>query len=115
MPKKSGVHYECERCERDWFSEKEVDTAKIVVRFQSPSAASLDAEYDILCDSCAQTVENLVRSIARELKKLPADKSKAKKERPSLSPPNGSMTVAETEPPSRALDVHAPASHAKSR
>lgn len=70
MPRKLVVHFECERCGREWF--EKYDEGK-----ELPEAASFDGTlvtpqgeqrkiaFDCLCESCENTVNNYFDGIAK--------------------------------------------------
>lgn len=101
MPQKTVVKNDCERCGRTWFSEECTDTAKAIVRMKGMHGETIvDASYDVLCEGCVKTVGNLMRVLARQMKKLSPRKSKAKKEgadappsEPPLMPATNSVPV----------------------
>lgn len=80
VPKKSVVQYDCERCKRPWYEDKEVPVAKLIVELQSSSGASARGSFDVLCKGCEKTVTNAVASLLRDMKKASSTKSRAKKE-----------------------------------
>jgi hypothetical protein len=110
VPQKTICQNECERCKRVWYSDAEAPTAKVIVRmFQHGAAAPvIDASYDVLCDGCTQTVGNLLRSLARDMKKLGSAKPRAKKEGASALPKREPGTTGPDASPARTLAEAAP-------
>jgi hypothetical protein len=61
----------------------------------------VDASYDVLCEGCAKTVGNLLKALARDMKKL-APQSRAKKgELSSPTESEDSPLVNLADPPSQ--------------
>lgn len=88
VPQKTVVKNDCERCGRTWFSDEQTETAKAVVRMRGAHGEVIvDASYDVICEGCEKTVANLLRTLARQMKKLSPRKSKAKKEG-AVAPPS---------------------------
>jgi hypothetical protein len=92
VPKKTVCKNDCERCKRTWYTDENTDTAKVIVKMVgSKGEAIVDASYDVICDGCVQTVGNLLKALARDMKKLGSSKPRAKKEGATApSEPNGS-------------------------
>lgn len=109
VPKKTVCQNECERCGRTWYSEENVETAKVIVRMVEGGKPIVDASYDVLCSGCTQTVQNLVAALARNMKKLGPAKPRAKKEGPpSPSEPNGSSPTLLSADPAKTLPTARP-------
>jgi hypothetical protein len=85
VPQKTVCQNECERCERTWLTDSEDETPKVIVRFVERGARVIDCSYDVLCESCAKTVANLLKALARDMKKK-SPQSEAKKEGASALP-----------------------------
>jgi hypothetical protein len=71
MPKKAVVEFECDRCGRTWYADADVgSTPSLSVFFKGPDGAVIEeADYQVLCGSCASACANYVNSIVKELKK----------------------------------------------
>lgn len=99
VPQKTVVKNDCERCKRTWFSDECTDTAKVVVRMKnSKGGTEVEGSYDVLCDSCAKTIANLLHALVREMKKLGSSKPRAKKEGAD-APSELTKSSTQTEPP----------------
>lgn len=86
VPQKTVCQNECERCGRTWYEDEEKPTPKAIVRLLDiDGKVVVDASYDVLCEGCVQTVTNLLKSLARDMKKLGPAKGKAKKEEADAS------------------------------
>lgn len=68
MPKKQVVQYTCDRCSRVWYLDSTAPEPDATVRLafnpSSSKSSTLNINYDCLCDSCADTVTSLVKSLA---------------------------------------------------
>ncbi len=90
MPKKLAVHFECERCPRTWFKDytegqKMPEAPSFEAAFQYPHEKKpMKVKFEVLCDSCAQTVRNALDTISKTNKKSP--QRGAKKKDPEESP-----------------------------
>jgi len=71
MPKKAVVEFECDRCGRTWYADADVgSTPSLAVFLKGPDGAVIEeADYQVLCESCASACANYVNSIVKELKK----------------------------------------------
>ncbi len=93
MPKQLAVEYECERCDRVWYAKYEdgqdpPDSASLcgLTLFSAGSKKpTREITFNTLCDSCYQTVINLVDSMDKLKKKSP--KPRAKKGAPKGAAP----------------------------
>lgn len=79
MPKRTVTENECERCTRTWLTPDSDDTPTVIVRMEHKGARLIDVSYDVLCDSCTKTVANLLKALARDMKKK-SPSSDAKRE-----------------------------------
>jgi uncharacterized cysteine cluster protein YcgN (CxxCxxCC family) len=90
MARKLVVEYTCDRCGRIWYEEYKdgedpPEVARLRCELRSPDSgekAAREVNFEALCQTCYQTVINLIDSMDKLEKKSP--KPKAKK-----SPPKG--------------------------
>lgn len=92
MPRKLVVEYTCDRCGRIWYEgykegEDPPDVPSLKCELNSPGQdkPARQLNFEAVCDSCYQTVINLIDSMDKLEKKSP--KPRAKK-----SPPKGAPT-----------------------
>lgn len=89
VPQKTVCQNECERCGRPWFTDTEKPTPKAIVRMlDADGAVVINASYDVICDGCVQTVANLLKALARDMKKLGSSKPRVRAKKEGGSTPS---------------------------
>ncbi len=82
MPKKSVVQYTCERCTRVWYLDADAPEPSVKLNLLMELDRSKDTppgaavRYECLCDSCSDTVQALVKSLAPLKPRQPRAKKK---------------------------------------
>lgn len=83
MPKKQVVEYTCERCARVWYldSKEPEPPAKLKLllelgRDKATAQEGASISYECLCESCTETVQSLVKSLAPLKPRQPRAKKK---------------------------------------
>lgn len=78
MPRKLLVEYECDRCGRKWYEPyKEGEEPPEAPQLQLTCSAGeqlREIDFEALCQSCVQTVMNLIDSMDRLEKRSPRAK-----------------------------------------
>ena len=80
MPRRQVVENECDRCERKWYDEyAEGDEPKPLLTLEVHRACVSVLFFQVLCEGCQRTIDNLLKSLAKTVKKSP-QRSVAKEE-----------------------------------
>jgi hypothetical protein len=115
MPKKQVVEYTCERCTRVWYLDSTAPEPLVKLKLfldlgkKTDVAPGAAIAYECLCDSCAETVQSLVQSLAPLKPRAPRAKKKdesADQGKPQSTDPTGATPGAI---PVVAGDAHSPA------
>lgn len=115
MPAKSVVQYTCERCTRVWYLSPEEPAPKVKLKLLLELGRAQDdkegaaVSYECLCDSCAETVQSLVKSLAPLKPRAPRAKKKDEPAGGAKPPANSPSTTPEApSPPAGAAGSSAP-------
>ncbi len=69
MPKRLAVEFQCDRCKKFWYEdydpkkEELPDTASVKLELSVPGKPVLKVDFEVCCESCANTVANYAAGI----------------------------------------------------
>lgn len=117
MPSKQVVENTCDRCTRVWYVDaaaKPEEAVGVHIQMGSSGVSVTVVKYDCLCAGCTKTVTDLVKAIAKDMKKSsPVRGAKKKAEGGAEAPPSPDSTAAKEPAEAPAAAPHVPPAAAK--
>ncbi len=101
MPKKQVVEYTCERCARVWYldSKQPEPDSKLDLKLAGTAQGTDTAlKYECLCESCSETVQSLVKSLAPLKPRQPRAKKKEEPADKGTPSPTDPTTTTDASP-----------------
>lgn len=101
MPSRPVIEHICERCTRSWYVgvDEKTPPTKVKLSFSSPKNELIEANYECLCEGCSTTVQALVESIAKIMKKSAPVRGAKKKAGDEGKPSTPTSTTTAPQPP----------------
>lgn len=104
MPYRIAVEFQCDRCKKFWYEdydpkkEEVPETASVSLTLKVPGKPTVQADFEVCCESCATTVANYAAGITKSRAKEDEDTGEGDGQSTDHHPPPKSPTQPSGEP-----------------